>query len=197
MRDLWYGDNRDLVKWGVLLTLVERFAAKHVLQVLYYRPTQWTQLEIDGESVKLPDAVVAHFRQATTASLIQCPAPVELIADVVADRKEYQRIVIDRIRARTQSPGVVLLDPDTGLGSGSPGPEHVLNDELTELWKHLRVGDVLLLYQHQTNRRGLPWIEPKKAQFERALGVVPGGAKIAQAQSIARDVALFYLQKVD
>jgi len=40
MRDKWYADNRDLVKWGVLLTLAERHAAKHILQVLYYRPTE-------------------------------------------------------------------------------------------------------------------------------------------------------------
>jgi hypothetical protein len=37
MRDKWYVDNRDLVKWGILLRLAERYAAKHILQVLYYR----------------------------------------------------------------------------------------------------------------------------------------------------------------
>ena len=196
MRDRWYGDNRDLVKWGVLLTLAERFAAKHVLQVLYYRPTQWAQLELDGESVKLPPAVVAHFRQATTIVGIRCPATVEVIENLLDDRKGYQQAVIDRIRTRDQSPGIIFLDPDTGLESGSPGLQHVLNNELADLWKHLKVGDVLVLYQHQTNYAGLPWIEPRKAQFERVLGVLPGTAKVARAENIARDVALFYVQKV-
>jgi len=62
MRDKWYADNRDLVKWGVLLTLAERYAATHILQVLYYRPTEWAQLELDGEQAPLPAAVIRHSR---------------------------------------------------------------------------------------------------------------------------------------
>ena len=42
MRDQWYADNRDLVKWGILLRLAERYATKHILQILYYRTTcEW------------------------------------------------------------------------------------------------------------------------------------------------------------
>ena len=37
MRDKYYADNRDLVKWGVLLTLAEQHAARHILQVMYYQ----------------------------------------------------------------------------------------------------------------------------------------------------------------
>jgi hypothetical protein len=71
----------------------------------------------------------------------------------------------------------------------------VLNSELTEIWKALRPGDVLVFYQHQTNRNGTPWVEPKKAQFERALGVREGSTKLARAAGIARDVAFFFIQK--
>jgi hypothetical protein len=39
MRDIWYGDRRDLVKWGVLVELAARHDARHILQVLYPR---WT-----------------------------------------------------------------------------------------------------------------------------------------------------------
>lgn len=60
MRDQWYGDNRDLVKWGGLLELVRRHSVKHVLQVLYLRPSdEWGRLEIDGHKVDLPEAVVS------------------------------------------------------------------------------------------------------------------------------------------
>lgn len=195
MRDQWYADNRALVKWGVLLALAERLAARQVLQVLYYRPTQWAQLEIDGQRVSLSDAVLEHFRQVTSISHIHSPVPVEVVADILTDRVEYQRVIIARIRARGEAPGIVFLDPDTGLECSSPGLQHVLNCELTELWSNLRDGDVLVLYQHQTNRAGLPWIEQKKAQFERALGVPQGTAKVARAAGIARDMALFYIQK--
>ena len=27
MRDIWYADNRDLIKWGVLFRLAERYEA--------------------------------------------------------------------------------------------------------------------------------------------------------------------------
>jgi hypothetical protein len=53
----------------------------------------------------------------------------------------------------------------------------------------------MVFYQHQTNRNGTPWIEPKKKQFERALGVQQGSAKLACALGIARDVAFFFLIK--
>ena len=81
MRDKWYGDNRDLVKWGVLLTLAERCAAKHILQVLYYRPTEWAQIEIDGDQVPIPAAVIRHFRSVSEASAIEASAPVEVVSD--------------------------------------------------------------------------------------------------------------------
>ena len=32
MRDRWYADSRDLIKWGVLLRLAESFDARRVLQ---------------------------------------------------------------------------------------------------------------------------------------------------------------------
>jgi len=53
----------------------------------------------------------------------------------------------------------------------------------------------MVFYQHQTNRNDTPWIEPKKTQFERALGVREGSAKLACALGIARDVVLFFMIK--
>lgn len=195
MRDLWYADNRDLVKWGVLLTLAERYGAKHILQALYHRPTDWAQLEVGDEKVKLPEAVIRHFRQATAISSIDAPCAIETIRDTFADRGEYHRIVVGRIRSRTQTPGIVFLDPDTGLEPRVPRLAHVLNAELAELWQELQPSDVLVLYQHQTNRNGGPWVGPKKEQFERALGIAAGAARLARAERIAPDVVLFYSQK--
>jgi hypothetical protein len=51
MKDQWYADNRDLVKWGVLLELCRQFHAIRILQVLCYRPSDWQEknLKIDGK----------------------------------------------------------------------------------------------------------------------------------------------------
>jgi hypothetical protein len=195
MRDKYYADNRDLVKWGVLLTLAERHAVKHILQVLYYRLTGWARLEVDGEEVALPVAVTRHFRQATAIAAIEAPVPVEVFADEFVNRDEYHRTLLDRIRNRLANPGIVFLDPDTGLEPRSPSLDHVLDGELATVWAELRAGDVLVVYQHQTNQAGRPWIPQKKEQFERAIGLPLGSAKLARSERIARDVAFFYSQK--
>jgi hypothetical protein len=195
MRDKWYSDNRDLLKWGVLLTLAERFAAKHILQVLYYRPTDWAGFELDGEQVPLPPAVIQHFRRVAAASAIQSSAAIDVFGDPLTDRDGYQHAVIDQIRCRSATPGIVFLDPDTGLESQTPSLDHVLDQEVAELWRELKAGDLLVVYQHQTSRNGQPWIAPKKEQFERAIGLPVGSAKLARSERIARDVVFFYAQK--
>ena len=195
MRDKWYADNRDLVKWGVLLTLAERHAATHILQVLYYRPTEWAYLEVDGEDVPVPEAVIRHFRRTSAVLAINAPVPIEVVADTFENREEYHRVVVDCIRRRSTTPGIVFLDPDTGLASRTPTLDHVLESELSTLWAELKAGDVLVFYQHQTNRNGQPWIPEKKEQFERAIGLPAGTAKLARAEKIAQDVVFFYARK--
>lgn len=197
MRDLWYGDNRDLIKWGVLLELAQQYRAKHILQVLYERATVWKHLEVDGKQVDLCPAVLQHFRNTNSIIGLRCDAGVDVLSDTFADRGTYLRTVLDRIQLRTRRPGIVFLDPDTGLEppGGKAGLEHVLESELGQIWRTLSSGDVMVFYQHQTNRNGAPWIEPKKMQFERALNIPRGSAKLAQAAEIARDVAFFFVKK--
>jgi hypothetical protein len=197
MRDVWYADNRDLVKWGVLVELAARHEMRHILQVLYYRPTQWPDIEIEGQRVPLPDSVRNHFRLVTSVRSLRCPPKVEVIEDPFVDRSSYLNIVQERIRRRAESPGIVFLDPDTGLEPASPGPEHVLRSELADIWRALPMGDLLVFYQHQTNRTGAPWVESKKAQFEQALGLRAGGAGLARAPRIAADVAFFFARKAN
>jgi hypothetical protein len=195
MRDKWYADNRDLVKWGVLLTLAEAHGAKHILQVLYHRPTQWADLEVDGQTVPLPTEVIRHFRGTASVSGITSAAVVEVMADPFDKRDEYHLKVVENIRRRTMTPGIVFLDPDTGLASRSPTFDHVLDSDVADIWRELKPNDILVFYQHQTNRNGEPWISPKKEQFERAIGLASGAAKLARSEKIARDVAFFYLKK--
>ncbi len=198
MQDKWYGDKRDIVKWGVLLELTRRYQVRHILQVLYLQPNDWGQLEMDGEMVKLPKEVVQHFRNTSSILSIHCQAQVEIVAERFVNREDYLQLVIQRIGSRVRFPGIVFLDPDTGLEpSRAAGLEHVLDVELAKIWRNLSSGDLMVFYQHQTNRKGAPWIEPKKAQFEEALGVPPGTARLARAPGIAPDVAFFYIEKND
>jgi len=202
MRDQWYGDNRDLVKWGVLLELSRNFARPHILQVLYLRPSEWGNLEIDGEIRPLPKEVRQHFRSVKAIQQMTSEVQIELIHEEFRDRNLYLDQVKERIRSRQIHPGVVFLDPDTGLEpAGHAGLQHVFNRELTAIWGALTPGDVLVFYQHKTNRNQEPWIKPKLGQFESAINADAGEnnrirGKLAYAPDVANDVAFFFATKL-
>jgi hypothetical protein len=204
MRDQWYGDNRDIVKWGVLTQLAHKIGAARVLQVTYYRPTEWNglpqgswpELEIDGKPYPVPGSVLQHFRDVRRIEDIRGTPPIEVLEAPFEDRVAYQTVVLGALRQRPlHGPTVLFLDPDTGLASRHPDMRHVLDTELAAIWHELLPGDLLVFYQHQTNRNGQPWIPEKLAQFERALGLSSGSGKIASSPKIARDVVFFFCLK--
>jgi hypothetical protein len=61
VKDKWYGDNRDLVKWGVLLLLAKRYAAGRIVQVAYYRPEA---IELTVSSTPCPTLLPGIFHEA-------------------------------------------------------------------------------------------------------------------------------------
>lgn len=99
------------------------------------------------------------------------------------------------IKQFQDSNAVVFLDPDTGLEPKGHGLQHVLESEAKIIYDNLMKGDVFVFYQHQTNRNGRPWIEPKREQLARALNIDLNNLKIAYGQLIARDVAFYYCTK--
>ncbi len=196
MRDQWYGDHRDLVKWGVLLEIARSRGCEHILQVLYYRPSTWGDLEIDRQKVELGTEAIRHFRTATSIANMNCDVSIETIEDEFRDRDEYHKLILERIKTREKTRGIILLDPDTGLEpKGRAGLQHVLNKELKEIWESLSIGDVLVLYQHKTGKNIAPWIPIKMKQFSEALGDINAQAKLAHAPRIANDVAFFFAEK--
>lgn len=96
-----------------------------------------------------------------------------------------------------QRPCIVFLDPDTGLQPPNSPPKlsHVLDSELKYMWDKLHVGDIMVCYQHQTNRNAQEWIEPKREQFEKALELPHDSVKVAKGQEIASDVVFYYCSK--
>ena len=285
MQDRWYGDNRDLVKWGTLFELARRYEAKQILQILYYRRAK---IEIDGEVVEIAKEVTHHFLRdvnlirnlkVTTQSeenlkqphdcvcckdqtssifapghdarvksiLLRiergeleksvCPekvapfvkwsgqwqsegfrltaAPVRIpgrddveytgelvLSNMISvevldrefdDRNEYLKYVTKAINGRGVKPGIVFLDPDTGIEPprSKSGPTHVLESELKAIWESLNESDVIVFYQHQ--RRIPDWKNTLQNQFASAIKV--HSVKRAHAPSIASDVVFFFAQK--
>ncbi len=196
MKDQWYGDNRDLVKWGALLRLAHEHRATRILQVAYYRSCEWPELEVDGRRERIPQAVLNHFRKIRRITKLVARARIEVLADLFDDRAAYMPRVLEAVARRAAGgPSIIFLDPDTGLQPAHPTLKHVLETELREIWGALLQGDVLVLYQHQTRRDGKPWIPGKLRQFEQALGLSRGRAKVARGAQFAKDVILLYYPK--
>ena len=196
MRELYFADNRDLVKWGVLLHLARELGSGSILQVAYLRDTEWETLEIDGAEVPIAASVLSHFRDLTGVSRMTATPRIEVLDAPFVDRGSYLELILQALATRRDGESqIVFLDPDTGLEPAArPGPKHVLESELRRIWDALRQEDVLVLYQHQTNYAGLPWIEVKRIQFETTLGVPHGDAKVARS-AMAHDVAFLYCRR--
>ena len=180
MRDKWYGDNRDVVKWSTLVHLANREAIQHILQIAM-RPDddhpQHRQLGTfqAGRVVPvkpLPEKVVHHFYrdrlndiQRLADSTVLC---IDVIDETFTDRKEYFDEVCERIK-RYEAPVVAFLDPDTGLAQKSPSLQHVTESDLVSVFKSLRSGGILVSYQHSQRKKG--WEELSRQKFARWTGV--------------------------
>jgi hypothetical protein len=195
MRDIWYGDQRDLVKWGALLHLAHDIEAVRILQVAYYRTSNFGRLIIDGQERDIPEEAIAHFRNLRTIGGLDSKLRITVFDPIFQDRVAHQRALLALLSSFEQERYILLLDPDTGLEPANPSLEHVLETEVREIWPSLKRFDMLALYQHQTNMAGKPWVEPKRSQLANALRVPIEAIKIASAPKVARDVVLFYLQK--
>jgi hypothetical protein len=114
---------------------------------------------------------------------------------VFEDRAAYLQAAVTLLGAFGQERCIVFLDPDTGLEPRAPSLDHVLASEARAIWDAVKPGDVLALYQHQTNRAGRPWAEPKRDQLAGALGVPVQAVKTASGPGIAPDVVLFYTHR--
>jgi len=192
MQDRWYGDNRDLVKWGTLLELARIYQVKQILQVLYHRPNEWNPIEVDGKLVQIPNEVIQHFRDSKSIVNLKSSVPIEVLGETFADRKRHLQNVIGRVQDQKEIKKIVFLDPDTGIQpAGKASLKHALESELKLIWNSLSREDVLVFYQHQ--RRIPDWIDTIQNQFASAIGVQ--NVKRAKAPRIAPDVVFFYAQK--
>lgn len=196
MRNRWYSDNRDIVKWSILSHLARIAEAKRILQIAYFRHDDFEAIDIDGEQFETPPEVKTHFRDIRKIENLSSHVEINVFDTVFENRETYHLQAKDFINSFAKDKCIVFLDPDTGLEPTHPNLTHVLEEEIRKIWAIMKSGDILVFYQHQTNRNGTPWIEPKRAQFESAIETPRGSVKIAHGFKLARDVAFFYVKKV-
>ena len=195
MRDQWYSDKRDLVKWSVLLLLAEKCNAVRIIQIACYNASKFEEIEIDGKPVSIPAEVISHFRSIGKISGLTTHPKITVFDASFGkpDRDSYFEAAKKLIDLFNQERCIVFLDPDTGLEpKGKADEKHVRNSELQVIWDALPKDWMLVFYQHKTNKSSQKWIEPKREQFAKAIGVPLPSAKIASGEKVANDVVFFF-----
>jgi hypothetical protein len=194
LRDTWYADHRDLVKWGTLVHLAEREALNVIVQVPFLRHDPRPPLRSGNQEVLIARAVWEFFRDVCAVRALgeRLGRSIIVVDDVFVprERERYrQRILaaLDGIAGRR----VVLLDPDTGIEPVKAAPEHVTVEDVQTVWRVLRPGEWLVLYQHASRRR--TWREESRGRFSAACGVLD--VEEFSAPGIARDVVFHAAKK--
>ena len=151
MKDTWFGDKRDLVKWGTLAHLARRESLKAIVQVPYLRLEQRPQLNTAAGSFDINPDVWAFFRSVTSTEALagKLGCEVHVFAEAFDPRRrgDYLGQVLQRL-AGINRKKAVLLDPDTGMSPNTTEAEHATNAEVLACWNVLSGGDWLVVYQH-------------------------------------------------
>lgn len=196
MQDRYYADHRDLLKWGVLYCLAERFRLSRIIQVAYLRPSIFPMIDIGGQEMKLPPQVRTHFRNIRNITSLHGDILISVFDRMFDDRRAYQDVVTQYLTESGPELRLVFLDPDTGLEpKRRPDFRHVLDTEAHAIWSKIKTNEVFAFYQHKTNRAGRPWIEEKRTQLEKAIKAEKGAVMVGRSPSIANDVVIFYAIK--
>ena len=194
MRDRWYGDDRDVVKWSALVHLAEREAVSKVLHVAMYRADcQSASLTTAYGRVALPPKVVRHFRDLNDVQRLAGATglAIEVVKDPFVDRASYFSSICKRVREQG-TPVIVFLDPDVGLASESAGLEHVTSAEVAAVFASLQPGDHLVCYQHA--RRQKDWRGRARRAFANAPGIPSFDVEVLRSE-LARDVLLLVVKR--
>jgi len=195
MRDRWYGDDRDLVKWGALIYIAQRAQISTILHVAFYRPSgDWPSLNSSRGRTAVPAEIIRHFRNLDNIQRLAKPSGtrIEVFKVPFANRSAYFKRAHRWISSLSEAPVIVFLDPDTGLAPQVAGPEHVTPDELRSVYDVMRGGDVLVCYQHA--RRQKDWRGESRRAFTRALDITSRDVEVFDS-AMARDVVLFSVMK--
>jgi hypothetical protein len=192
MRDKWYADKRDLVKWGGIMHLIKDRDIEKVVQVAYYREDKWPPLNFNGVDIQVPQEVLKHFRNIKLIKKLDSRIQVFDQKFKHEDRQKYTDDLC-KMLAEIQEMKIVFLDPDTGLEPLKCRPENVKRKEVKQIFGSLNTGDILVFYQHKFFHP--QWDKIRRTQFADACRVPEDRIETWKATKIANDVIFFFVKK--
>lgn len=188
MRDIYFGDRRDRVKWGALVHIARKAGLRSILQVAYSRNLENRKLETPAGTVDIDDEVWRFF--SSLDRVVDLGTKLGLTIRVVdapfakATRSRYFDQVLADL-ALMPRPALVFLDPDTGV-SDRAEVEHTDRSDAECVWRALQPGEWLVVYQHADHTS--TWLDRRRALLAHWC---EGVDVVAYTGSpIARDVAL-------
>lgn len=207
MREQWYGDNRDLVKWAKLVELARSNKVQTIVQIAMFRPNKPEWNQVTGG---FPPEVIKHFRTLGNIRPLGKSTGLKILvwdipfcsgdwADGARplERDAYFADVVKKLQKLRSKRVIAFLDPDTGLEPKErPGPEHVTQGDLKTLYAGLKPYDWLVLYQHAPRlKEGDTWIAKNHQKFAGFLDVPPNCVETLSALQVANDVVLFAVKR--
>ena len=194
MRDKYYSDDRDLLKWATLVRIASTHELRTVIQVPYWRPEKvHPQLNFMGKQVPVSSKVWKFFRNIHSITRL---GP-EIGISIAVIGKEFdpgqRQAYISEVKTTIEDarrPLALFLDPDTGLQPKKCLPEHTAITDVQQLWPVLKASDWLILYQHA--RHTYNWRESVTDDLSTLCGVK---ANIVRSDDVGKDVVFVCVQK--
>ncbi len=196
MRDRWFSDNRDLVKWATLTHIALERDLQSILQVPYWRrEDSRPRFSFKGESLAIPDKVWKFFRNIHSITRLGLEVGVSIKVVDKEFNPDHRDTYLSEIKTNiqhTSRPLALFLDPDTGLQPKRCCPEHTAIGEIQALWPVLKTGEWLVLYQHARHTHN--WRESVANELSSLCGNMK--AHVIRSNDIGKDVAFICVEKV-
>jgi hypothetical protein len=172
MKESWYGDKRDLLKWSAVLHLCKQHRIESVFHVAMVTEPEPHTIIAEGQRVDVEKPVWQHFRSLENTLRLFRKDYLHIFDRPFTHkgRAHYFTEAVDELKALAGRK-LVLLDPDTGLEPTKVTEKHITLRECITVWSSLAPSDLLLLYQHSW--RAADWKDAATKKLEDALDHAP------------------------
>ncbi len=195
MRDKWYSDDRDLVKWATLAHIASERGLQTILQVPYWRPEKvHPHFNFIGKRGAVSEKVWEFFRNIHSITRLGPKMGVSITVVDTEFKPDDRGAYVSEVKTKIQHarrPLALFLDPDTGLQPKKCRPEHTAISEIQALWPVLKPHEWLILYQHA--RHTSNWKESVADELSALCGNMK--AHIVRSDDVGKDVAFVCIEK--
>ena len=205
VRNEWYGDKRDFLKWPSVLHLAQREGIRRIVQIAMYTdpgPADPGITTLDGDIVQcqaVAAQVAGHFHRhnnlngiAALGQHLGIDIEVWLEPFTHATRAGYFANVLNEIQGSTTRT-IWFFDPDTGIETPTQDDaRHVRLQELADAFEAMQPGDWLVCYQHARRERG--WRALARTLLANQLGVDEDDVEVFMS-NYANDVIVLAVEK--